>query len=81
MLYFWSVQTDFCVYSVYGLITLPDTGSYSAPNQRENVHIAQIRTWIPTPYFCIMQESESESGNVISYYHNTMVTNKWPSTQ
>ena len=27
----------------------------------ENVHIAQTQTRIPTPYFCIGQESESES--------------------
>ena len=34
----------------------------------EHVHIAQTRTWIPTPYFCVGQESESVpecvSGNV-----------------
>ena len=24
-------------------------------------HIAQIVTWIPTPYFCVGQESENES--------------------
>ena len=27
----------------------------------EDVHIAWTRTQIPTPYFCIVQESESES--------------------
>ena len=27
----------------------------------EHVHIARIRTWIPTPYFCTGQESEFES--------------------
>ena len=27
----------------------------------EHVHIAQIWTRIPTPYFCVGQESESES--------------------
>ena len=27
----------------------------------EHVHIAQTRTWIPTPYFCKGQESESDS--------------------
>ena len=32
----------------------------------EHVHIVQTRTWIPTPYMCVGQESksESESGNV-----------------
>ena len=32
----------------------------------EHVHIAQTRTQIPTSYFCLGQESESESvsGNV-----------------
>ena len=32
----------------------------------EHVYIAQTQTWIPTPYFCKRQESESESvfGNV-----------------
>ena len=34
----------------------------------ENVHVAQTRTQIPTPYICIAQESEfiseSVSGNV-----------------
>ena len=27
----------------------------------EHVHIAPTRTRIPTPYFCVAQESESES--------------------
>ena len=27
----------------------------------EHVHIAQTWTWIPTPYFCIERECESES--------------------
>ena len=31
----------------------------------ENVHIAQTWTRIPSPNFCMVQESESESGNVI----------------
>ena len=32
----------------------------------EHVHIARTQTWIPTPYFCIGQESVPESvpGNV-----------------
>ena len=31
----------------------------------EHVHIAWIQIRIPTPYFCIVQESVFESGNVI----------------
>ena len=64
-------------------MTLPETDSgtvLDSDSQRDgyivlcrtcSVHIAQIRTWIPIPCFCIGQESESEyvpesvSGNVI----------------
>ena len=42
----------------------------------EQVHIAQTRTRIPTPYFCMGQESEiesvSESGNVIKPLHTNL---------
>ena len=27
----------------------------------EHVHMAQTQTWMPTPHFCIGQESESKS--------------------
>ena len=27
----------------------------------EHIHMAQTQTWIPTPHFCIGQESESKS--------------------
>ena len=30
----------------------------------ETASVAQTQTWIPTPYFCIGQESESVPGNV-----------------
>ena len=42
----------------------------------EHVHIVQTRTGIPTPYFCVGQESKSESmsepisGNVNEPYGN-----------
>ena len=35
----------------------------------ENVHFAQARTRIPSPYFCVGQESESESGNITKPLH------------
>ena len=31
----------------------------------EHVHIAQTQTWIPSPYFCTGQESESECMHVL----------------
>ena len=31
----------------------------------EHVPIAETRTWIPTLYFCVGQESESESSDVV----------------
>ena len=49
----------------------------------KNVHVARTLTRIPTPYFCIIQESESESvpvsesGNVISHYAKTLKTGTW----
>ena len=49
-----------------GFITLPDSDTDS---DSENVHIAWTWAEIPTPDFCIVQESGSvpvsESGNVI----------------
>ena len=33
----------------------------AALHYAEHVHIAQTRTRIPTPYFCIVQEFEAES--------------------
>ena len=40
-----------------------DSDSDSKPNDYialcTHFHIAQTQTWIPTPYFCIGQESES----------------------
>ena len=45
----------------------------------EHVHIAQTQTWIPTPYFCIRQESESvsvfDSGNVNEPLHSKSLWN------
>ena len=32
----------------------------------EHVHITQTRTQIPTPYFCLRQESESKESESVS---------------
>ena len=52
----------------YGLFTFTekDSDTDSGNCTCRTFHIAQARTPIPTPYFCIGQESESEcvSGNV-----------------
>ena len=52
------------MYILYGLFTLTDSDFDSKPNGcivLYNVHIAQTQTGVPTPYFCVVQESESES--------------------
>ena len=64
-------QTVTLVHLSFGSFTLTeiDSGTHSDSDSRPNgyiglyriFHIAQTRTWIPTPDFCTGQEAESES--------------------
>ena len=42
----------------------------------ETLHIEQIQTRIPPPYFCRRQESESVSGNVNEPLHKIIQSTK-----